>query len=47
MRGTCSLKMERVGWHRSGYVRPDPDKPGTWLSIFSDPKQTPWTANNE
>jgi hypothetical protein len=31
----------------SGYVRPDPDKPGTWLSIFSDPKQTPWTANNE
>jgi hypothetical protein len=30
-----------------GYVRPDPDKLGTWLSIFSDPKQTPWTANNK
>jgi len=31
----------------SGYVRPDPDKPGTWVSIFSDPKQTPWTANSK
>jgi hypothetical protein len=31
----------------SGYVRPDPDKPGTWVPIFSDPKQTPWTANGK
>jgi len=31
----------------SGYVRPDPDKPGAWVRIFSDPKQTPWTANSK
>jgi hypothetical protein len=31
----------------SGYLRPDPDKPGTWVSIFSDPKQTPWTAKSQ
>jgi hypothetical protein len=30
----------------SGYVRLDPDKPGTWVRIFSEPKQTPWTANS-
>jgi hypothetical protein len=30
----------------SGYVRPDPDKPGWWVRIFSDPKQTPWPSNS-
>jgi hypothetical protein len=31
----------------SGYVRPNPDKPGTWVRVFSDPKQTPWTTNSK
>ena len=31
----------------SGYARPDPNRPGTWVPISSDPKQTPWTANSK
>lgn len=31
----------------SGYVRRDPNKLGTWVRLFSDPTQTPWTANSK
>jgi hypothetical protein len=30
----------------SGYVRPDPNMPSMWVPIFSDSRQTPWTASH-